>query len=136
MEYCDLLFHGELAVPDAEVSLKALHRGSWFVRMPRAHSKELLRHRLIEGTVLGWRLTPRGVAYGLEIGLFKRAGTGISVRKNARPADYYRDRLPQTRWRGTDLLPRRPAALPLPPRVVPPLPPHPLFDRWLRSPTD
>jgi hypothetical protein len=53
MEYCDLYFHGELAVPGAADSLKALHRGSWFVRMPRAHSKELLRHRLIESTVLG-----------------------------------------------------------------------------------
>src|ERR1700679_1035818 len=120
MEYCDLLFHGELAVPGAADSLKALHRGSWFVHMPRAHSKELLRHRLIESTVLGWRLTLRGVAYGLEIGLFKHAGTGVSVKRNARPADYYRDRLPQIRWRGTDLLPRRPAALPLPPRLAPP----------------
>jgi hypothetical protein len=59
MEYCDLHFHGELAVPGAADSLKALRRGSWFVRMPRAHSKELLRHRLIESAVLGWRLTPR-----------------------------------------------------------------------------
>ena len=135
MEYCDLHFHGELAVPGATDSLKALHRGSWFVRMPRAHAKELLRHRLIESTILAWRLTPRGFAYGLEIGLFKRAGTGISVRKNARPADYYRDRIPQTQWRGIDPLPHRPAGLALPPRATPQLPPLPLFDSKLRPPT-
>ena len=136
MEYCDLFFHGDLAVPGAADSLKTVHRGSWFAWIRRAHARELLRHRLIESTMFGWRITPRGVAYGLEVGLFKRAGTGISVRKNAKPADYYRDRLPQTRWRGTDLLPRRPAALPLPPRLAPPLPPLPLFDSRLRSRTD
>ncbi len=136
MEYCDLFFHGDLAVPGALDTLKTVHRGDWFVRVPRSHAKELQRHRLIESTLLGWRITPRGLAYGLEIGLFKRVESGVSVRKNARPADYYRDRFPQTRWRGTDLLPRRPAALPLPPRVAPPLPPLPLFDSRLRSPTD
>lgn len=136
MEYCDLFFHGDLAVPGALEALKTIQRGNWFVRIPRANAKELLRHRLIESTLLGWRITPRGLAYGLEIGLFKRVGSGVSVRRNVRPADYYRDRLPQTQWRETAPLPRRPAALPLPPRAAPPLPPLPLFDSRLCPPTD
>ena len=118
VEYYGLLYHGDLTVPGAAASLKRVHRaGGWLMLLPKAQAKELVKNRLIESALIGWRVTPRGIAYARELETRDEVEKpGVRIRKSAAPADLYRDRLLQTLRQGTDRLPRRPADLSLRPQ--------------------